>query len=104
MKSLVAPLAVALAMSTLVSTAAAQPSVATVGPTPPALQAIRFAHVADRMPAPAFSCPWRPAPQLAGAGVGVPLTAASVAGSGLVVALFGAGVAGRSVRRAPRLA
>ena len=102
MKSLVAPLAVALAMGTVVSTAAAQPSAATVGPTPPALQAIRFAHVADRMPAPAFSCPWRPAPAVAAGGASGPVTAASVAGSGLVV-LVGAGLAARRVQRSRRL-
>jgi hypothetical protein len=117
-KSLATPLAVVLALGALASTATARPTdpaapvatrqiaavryLAPTSPTPPALRAIRFAHVADRMPAPAFSCPWRPAPQGAGASASGDVTAASVAGGGVLVALVSAGIAGLRFRRGRR--
>jgi hypothetical protein len=117
MKSLATALAVVLALGALASTAAARPSdpgsagvvqhtaarpIPSIGSTPPALRAIRFAHVADRMPAPSFSCPWRPGPLVTGASASGPVTAASVAGTGALVALLSAGIAGLRFRRARR--
>jgi hypothetical protein len=114
MKSLATPLAVAVAIAALASPAAARPShVATHGhsaaashtaPFTPSLtvSARRFAHVADRMPAPRFECPWRRAPQVATATTSRDVAGASVAAGGALLALSGLGFAGLRRRRARR--
>ncbi len=86
MKSLVAGLAVALA---LVVAATASPALAITGPVPPTQSAIHFAHVADRTPMPAFLCVRRPSPALAASAHGDGSTASLAGGGALAAVLVG---------------
>jgi hypothetical protein len=99
MKSLVTPVAVVLATGAIACPAVAAPAPAPMY-RPPTQSAIRFAHVADRMPLPLFACPRRPAPLLGATSGHGDVTKASLAGGGALAAVVGLGWAGLRRRRA----